>query len=809
MRCVARAGLLLIAGLRGAEACANMCNETCLNAQGTTENCTAGYTPGTWQKPSTDCEGQAGCTLKNWVDKKTRPDAGNNETECCDDATYQPYMTCDVNEDGYSNYRDVLSEWDGISEAKTWIKISAADDTTCKCRYTENSLNGVFTFQEMADGGVIFYIIGVVYMFLALAIVCDEFFVPALDEMVDKLGISDDVAGATFMAAGGSAPELFTSLIGTFSQSSVGFGTIVGSAVFNVLFVIGMCSLFAKEVLVLTWWPMARDCSYYALSLLVLAVFFGAVANHPDEDMLKDPTAAWEGKAGGPNDGVRFKGDPDTEVATIHLWEAIVLFCMYGGYVVLMAYNGKLRQKYDPEGFKKGQLEDLERQGSPSPEPTEKTPAIGTPPEGTPPPVPDGGQLSRTKTLRPGFAGFRAGMLDLLFESRVVDTAAIAAVHRIKGNVKETFSTLDKSNDGYIDKSELAQLLVELKAVDAEQPADVDVDKLLDGIRQDAKNWDEARPNDVSLAEFTDWYLTSEERIDADLTEAFKRCDSDGNGVLNKVEMSEAMKKMGNPLSEEELNIQFAQLDRDGSGDVTKEEFIKWYKDSEFYKKSKSLDEFQKEEEQGVTLCPMPDGVGSKIMYFVTLPLLLGLLCTVPDVRKEKMKKFFVFSFFMSIVWVGIYSYLMVWWATEIGCAFGIPDAVMGLTFLAAGTSVPDLLTSVIVARQGKGDMAVSSSIGSNIFDVLVGLPFPWMVYSIYKGASDAETNDGIVGGFYVRVSAPTLFVSLLILFGMIALVIGSVVINSWKLTKPLGCCMFVFYFLFVLQDLARTFEWL
>ena len=55
---------------------------------------------------------------------------------------------------------------------------------------------------------------------------------------------------------------------------------------------------------------------------------------------------------------------------------------------------------------------------------------------------------------------------------------------------------------------------------------------------------------------------------------------------------------------------------------------------------------------------------------------------------------------------------------------------VLGLTVLAAGTSVPDLLASVIVARQGKGDMAVSSSIGSNIFDVLVGLPIPWFVYS-------------------------------------------------------------------------------
>ena len=57
----------------------------------------------------------------------------------------------------------------------------------------------------------------------------------------------------------------------------------------------------------------------------------------------------------------------------------------------------------------------------------------------------------------------------------------------------------------------------------------------------------------------------------------------------------------------------------------------------------------------------------------------------------------------------------------------------MGLTILAAGTSVPDLLTSVIVAKQGFGDMAVSSSIGSNIFDVLVGLPLPWLAFSLAK----------------------------------------------------------------------------
>jgi len=78
------------------------------------------------------------------------------------------------------------------------------------------------------------------------------------------------------MAAGGSAPELFTSFIGTFiSKSQVGFGTIIGSAVFNVLFVIGMCAIFSKGALKLTVWPFARDVCYYCLSLLLLYIFFG------------------------------------------------------------------------------------------------------------------------------------------------------------------------------------------------------------------------------------------------------------------------------------------------------------------------------------------------------------------------------------------------------------------------------------------------------------------------------------------------------------------------------------------------------
>ena len=51
----------------------------------------------------------------------------------------------------------------------------------------------IFTWEQKKQGAVVLYIVGVLYMFVALAIVCDEFFVPALERIVDVCAISDDV----------------------------------------------------------------------------------------------------------------------------------------------------------------------------------------------------------------------------------------------------------------------------------------------------------------------------------------------------------------------------------------------------------------------------------------------------------------------------------------------------------------------------------------------------------------------------------------------------------------------------------------
>ena len=119
-------------------------------------------------------------------------------------------------------------------------------------------------------------------------------------------------------------------------------------------------------------------------------------------------------------------------------------------------------------------------------------------------------------------------------------------------------------------------------------------------------------------------------------------------------------------------------------------------------------------------------------------------------------------------------------------------------SILAAGTSVPDLLSSVIVAQQGQGDMAVSSSIGSNIFDVAFGLPLPWLVFNIVTMSSDCACQ-------YVVVGAEGLLTSLLILLFMVGAIVVIIHLSGWKMTHGLGYAMFLLYFVYVGVSLGIT----
>jgi cation:H+ antiporter len=58
--------------------------------------------------------------------------------------------------------------------------------------------------------------------------------------------------------------------------------------------------------------------------------------------------------------------------------------------------------------------------------------------------------------------------------------------------------------------------------------------------------------------------------------------------------------------------------------------------------------------------------------------------------------------------------------ATELAKIFGMSERFIGLTIVALGTSLPELVTSVVAARRGKADIAIGNIVGSNIFNILI-----------------------------------------------------------------------------------------
>uniref|UniRef100_A0A8C1K1D7 Solute carrier family 24 member 4b n=1 Tax=Cyprinus carpio TaxID=7962 RepID=A0A8C1K1D7_CYPCA len=440
---------------------------------------------------------------------------------------------------------------------------STADNVSKEKNCTEPAIHefpdDIFTNAERKSGGVLLHIIAALYMFLALAIVCDDYFVTSLEKICEKLNLSEDVAGATFMAAGSSAPELFASVIGVFiTHGDVGVGTIVGSAVFNILCIIGVCGIFAGQVVLLTRWAVFRDSFFYILSVVALIVF------------IYDEKIVW--------------------------WESLVLVLMYAVYILIMKFNASMQKFFTRQG--------------------DKNVANGN--------AAAGSELEDVKS------------------SKVYSRGSVVMVDEI----------INASPPNY-------------RFPEA-------------GLRVMVTNHFGPK---TRLRMASRLIITERQRL-----------VQSANGVETAVADGKPDIENGNVPE-----------------DKTTEE-----------KESELTSPFR-----------LPDGCMNRIKWLISWPLLLILYFTIPNCAKSRWERCFMLSFILSTVWIAVFSYFMVWMVTIIGYTLGIPDVIMGITFLAAGTSVPDCIASLIVARQGLGDMAVSNTIGSNVFDILVGLGVPWALQTM------------------------------------------------------------------------------
>ncbi|KAM6992014.1 sodium/potassium/calcium exchanger 4 isoform 1-T1 [Tautogolabrus adspersus] len=512
---------------------------------------------------------------------------------------------------------------EGYPDPEHWgrrLMASALENETepknCSSPAIHEFPNDLFTNQERKSGAVLLHILAALYMFLALAITCDEYFVTSLEKICEKLDLSEDVAGATFMAAGSSAPELFASVIGVFiTHGDVGVGTIVGSAVFNILCIIGVCGIFAGQVVILTWWAVFRDSFYYTLSVLALIAF------------IYDGKIVW--------------------------WESLILVVMYAGYILVMKFNSSMQRFF---------------MGSKS----KKNVANG-----------NAAASSEMEDVKPSKAYSRGSVV-------MVDEIMNASPSKFRFP-EAGLRVMVTSHFGPKTRLRMASRLI--------------------------------------------------------ITERQKLVQA-ANGVETQVVDGKVEIENGNVPEDKPT-----------------------------------------EPEENETISPfhIPRGIGSKLKWLLSWPLLLLLFFTVPNCAKPRWEKFFMFSFLLSTVWIAVFSYLMVWMVTIIGYTLGIPDVIMGITFLAAGTSVPDCIASLIVARQGLGDMAVSNTIGSNVFDILVGLGVPWAIQTMC-----------VSYGSEVMINSRGLVYSVVLLLGSVALTVLGIHLNKWRLDCKLGVYVLTLYAVFL-----------
>ncbi|XP_055910065.1 sodium/potassium/calcium exchanger 3 isoform X1 [Eupeodes corollae] len=465
--------------------------------------------------------------------------------------------------------------------------LSRTTEINCTQPAIDDFPRDLFTEAQRQSGAVVLHVIASLYLFLALAVVCDEYFVPAVEKICAALNMSNDVAGATFMAAATSAPELFVNVIGTFiTEGDIGVGTIVGSAVFNILAVAACCGIGAGMTIPLDWWPLTRDSIAYGITVAILIC------------VMHDERVEW--------------------------YEALILVSLYAVYLAVM-YFDKTFQKC------------------------------------------------------------------------------------AKGGVEHARTRSRSSNSS-----------IQIKASNEKDPEIV------------------------------------ENRI----------CHNISTIQLNGGVNNEPPKLQ--PTSGQTSN----QISTVEVSEVESSQ--------------------EEEEEERYSLIHWPKGKScfAQFTWLIIWPIHLLFYIAIPDCKRAKNSKIFPVTFMMCIVWIGSLSYVVAWMITIIGDTLKIPDSVMGITFLAAGTSVPEAVSSVIVAKRGHGSMGICNSIGSNTFDILLCLGVPWLIKAVFFPIQPGQNFVGI-NSAGLEYSAITLLSTLFLLYITFSC-------NKFKLDKKVGMACLVMYLVFL-----------
>ncbi len=134
----------------------------------------------------------------------------------------------------------------------------------------------------------------------------------------------------------------------------------------------------------------------------------------------------------------------------------------------------------------------------------------------------------------------------------------------------------------------------------------------------------------------------------------------------------------------------------------------------------------------------------------------------------------------IGIVCLPLGAELLVRGASDIARYFRVPEAVIGLTIVAIGTSLPELATSVSAAFKGKTDLAIGNVLGSNLFNLLLIIGATGLFANIH------------VNSDLIKIDVP--------IMTAVSLLLGVFIIGKIRITRTIGFFFVGAYFIYILR---------
>ena len=191
-----------------------------------------------------------------------------------------------------------------------------------------------------------------------------------------------------------------------------------------------------------------------------------------------------------------------------------------------------------------------------------------------------------------------------------------------------------------------------------------------------------------------------------------------------------------------------------------------------------------------------------KIKLILVLPARsFAFICILDFRRFEKWKHFMLFvTILVSLFLIGLSSYILVWMSLVICETFSISETILGFVILSAATSMEETITSIAICRReikriktenndslSKLNMALSNCIGSNIFDISIGIGLPYLLNSLFF-------TDG---RFFTKVYSGNITFIIIGLLFCLSLYLLLLNCFKWKLTKGFGFSMLFIWLLY------------